>query len=260
VYLGDFHSTSAAGIPFILFGDTLRQLHFARGFPLPAILGLEEQLDGVLTEFWTHQGFVTFALEAGQHASPASVEAGEAVLWLALAHAGLLLGTPPEVPRSAARLNELRQGLPRLVEVISRRSIAPEDAFVMEPGFRNIDHARKGQLLARDKSGEIRAPDDGMVVLPLYQGLGGDGYFWGREASALWLFASQALRLAGATRLARLLPGVTRDPKGGLVADASSPVPMAFLRLLGYRRVRKVGEKLTIERCEPRQRGNFGPS
>lgn len=260
VYLGDFHSTSAAGIPFILFGDTLRQLHFARAFPLPAILGLEEQLDGVLTEYWTQQGFVTFALEAGQHESPASVEAGEAVLWLALAQAGLLLGTPPEVVRSAARLHELREGLPRLVEVISRRSIAPEDGFVMEPGFRNIDHAKKGQLLARDKSGEIRAPEDGMVVLPLYQGLGGDGYFWGREASALWLFASHALRLAGAPRLARLVPGVSADEKGRLVADVGSPVPMALLRLLGYRRVRKVGAKLTIERCNPQKRGNFEPS
>jgi predicted deacylase len=265
VYLGDFHSTSAAGIPFILFGDTLRQLHFARAFPLPAILGLEEQLDGVLTEYWTQQGFVTFALEAGQHASPASVEAGEAVLWLALAQAGLLAGTPPELARSTARLNELRQGLPRLVEVLYRRSIAPEDGFVMEPGFRNIDHAKKGQLLARDKSGEIRAAEDGMVVLPLYQGLGGDGYFWGREASRLWLFTSQVLRVAGATRLARLLPGLSRDEKGRLVTNASSPVPMGLLRLLGYRRVRKVGAKLTIERCNPQKnpkknqeaRGNF---
>lgn len=251
VYLGDFHSTSAAGIPFILFGDTLRQLHFARAFPLPAILGLEEQLDGVLTEYWTRQGFVSFALEAGQHQSPASVEAAEAVLWLALAHAGILLGAPPEVQRSAARLNELRQGLPLLVEVISRRSIAPEDGFVMEPGFRNIDHAKKGQLLARDKSGEIRASEDGMVVLPLYQGLGGDGYFWGREASALWLFTSQALRVTGAPGLARFLPGLRRDGKRRLVASERSPVPMRLLRLLGYRRVRKVGATLTIERCNP---------
>jgi len=254
VYLGDFHSTSAAGIPFILFGDTLRQLHFARAFPLPAILGLEEQLDGVLTGYWTRQGFVSFALEAGQHQSPASVEAGEAVLWLALAHAGILLGAPPELTRSAARLNELREGLPLLVEVISRRSIAREDGFVMEPGFRNIDHAKKGQLLARDKSGEIRASEDGMVVLPLYQGLGGDGYFWGRQASALWLFTSQALRVAGAPRLARFLPGLTQDEKGRLIAGERSPVPMRLLRLLGYRRVRKAGAKLTIERCNPQKR------
>jgi succinylglutamate desuccinylase len=260
VYLGDFHSTSAAGIPFILFGDTLRQLHFARAFPLPVILGLEEQLDGVLTEYWTRRGFVTFALEAGQHQSPASVEAGEAVLWLALAQAGLLVDAKVELARSAARLNELRQGLPRIVEVISRRSIEPSDRFVMEPGFRNIDHAKRGQLLARDKSGEIRAPEDGMVVLPLYQGLGGDGYFWGREASPVRLFASHALRLAGLGRLAALLPGVSRDERGRLVASARSRLPMGLLRLLGYRRVREVGAKLTIERCDPRQRGNFGPS
>jgi predicted deacylase len=249
VYLGDFHSTSAAGIPFILFGDTLRQLHFARAFPLPVILGLQEQLDGVLTDYWTRRGFVTFALEAGQHKSPSSVEAGEAVLWLALSHAGLLEGTPPEVTRSAARLDELRQGLPRLVEVISRRSITPEDGFVMEPGFRNIDHAKKGQLLAHDRSGEIRAGDDGMVVLPLYQGLGGDGYFWGREASAVRLFASQALRVLGVHRVASLLPGVHRAERGALQANVRSRVPMGFLRLLGYRRVRRVGGKLTFERC-----------
>ena len=50
----------------------------------------------------------------------------------------------------------------------------------MEPGFANLAPARAGQLLARDRGGEIRAPHDGVVILPLYQALGSDGYFWGR--------------------------------------------------------------------------------
>jgi hypothetical protein len=250
LFLADFHTTSAAGIPFILFGDTLRQRHFAQVFPLPILLGLEEQLDGVLTGYWTKRGFVTFALEGGQHKAPDSVDAVEAVLWLSLSRAGLLLDKPAELARSAELLDRRRAGLPRVVEVVSRRSITPDDEFVMEPGFRNIDHARKGQLLARDTGGEIRADEDGLVVLPLYQGLGGDGYFWGREMSAARLRTSEMLRLSGAGKLLGLLPGVHRDGSR-FVADARSarPLSLSVLQLMGYRRVRQEGSRLTIARC-----------
>ena len=254
VHLADLHTTSAAGIPFILFGDTLAQRRFAQAFPLPIILGLEEQVDGVLTGYWTRRGCTTFAIEGGQHASAESTDAIEAVLWLALARAGLLEdgAAAPELARSAALLDRRRAGLPRVVEVISRRSVSPEDSFRMEPGFRNIDRARKGQLLARDRSGEIRASADGMVILPLYQGLGGDGFFWGREVSGARLLASAALRSMGGDRLLGLLPGVTRDPQdpSRLVVDARAARPRALeiFQLFGYRRIRQHGAKLTLER------------
>ena len=51
VHLGDFHTTSAEGIPFILFGDTLPQRRFVRAFPIPVVIGLEEQVDGVQSAF-----------------------------------------------------------------------------------------------------------------------------------------------------------------------------------------------------------------
>jgi hypothetical protein len=250
VHLGDFHTTSASGIPFILFGDTLRQRYFARAFPLPVLLGLEEALDGVLTGYWSRHGCVTFALEGGQHKSPESVNAIEAVLWLALARARLLLDDPPELLRSAELLHRLRAGLPRVVEVRSRHPVSPEDAFVMEPGFRNIDYAKKGQLLARDRKGEIRASTDGLVVLPLYQGLGVDGFFWGREVSPARMLASQALRLSGAGQLLGLLPGVLRDKKnpGRFLVDPRSARALEVLQLFGYRRVRQQGRELTVER------------
>ena len=253
VHLVDLHTTSAAGIPFILFGDTLAQRRFARGFPLPAIIGLEEQLDAVLTEYWTRRGCTTFAIEGGQHASPDSTDALEAVLWLALVRAGLLDGgAPAEVTRSAALLDRRRAGLPRVVEVISRRSVSPEDGFRMEPGFRNIDRARKEQLLARDQSGEIRAPADGMVILPLYQGLGRDGFFWGREVSVARLLVSEALRSIGAERLLGILPGIKRDAQdpSRFVVDVPSarPLVLELLHLFGYRRIRRDGARLFVER------------
>jgi hypothetical protein len=45
----------------VLFGDTLAQRKLVRIFPLPIVLGLEEQLDGALSEYWTRRGCVTFA-------------------------------------------------------------------------------------------------------------------------------------------------------------------------------------------------------
>jgi len=42
---------------------------------------------------------------------------------------------------------------------------------------------RAGTLLARDKAGEIRAREDGIVVMPLYQGQGEDGFFLGRAVA-----------------------------------------------------------------------------
>src|SRR5690606_36651941 len=84
VCLVDLHTTSAAGLPFVLFGDTLRQRRFGFSFPLPVILGLEEQLDGVLSAYFTERGCISIGIEGGQHDDPASIDNLEACLWVAL--------------------------------------------------------------------------------------------------------------------------------------------------------------------------------
>jgi len=253
VHLCDFHSSSASGIPFVLFGDTLAQRRFVRVFPIPIIMGLEEQVDGVMSEYWTRRGCITFACEGGQHDDPSSVDALEAVLWLSLSEAGLLAGAAAtEVAKSNALLEHRRGGLPRVMEVVSRRAISLEDGFRMEPGFRNIDHARRDQLLARDRQGDIRAPTDGLVILPLYQGLGSDGFFWGRAVSEARMKASEILRHLGVDRLLGLLPGVERDPANPARFIVDTQIarlyPLDIFHLLGYRRVRERGHQFTVER------------
>lgn len=253
VTLADMHTSSAAGVPFVLFGDTLAQRRFVGAFPIPVIIGLEEQVDGALTEYWTRRGCVTFTVEGGQHDDPASVDSLESVLWLALHEAGVIEGAGlPEVREGRARLDARRGDLPRVLEVVSRRAITADDTFRMEPGFRNIARARAGQLLARDRRGEIVAPRDGVVILPLYQGLGSDGFFWGREVSGARMRASRVLREWGVDRLLALLPGVARDPDRAtrFVVDtqAARVVPLGVFQLFGYRRVRPRGGGVTVER------------
>lgn len=253
LHMGDFHTSSAHGIPFVLFGDTLPQRAFVQAFPIPVVMGLEEQVDGVQSAYWTRRGFVTFAVEGGQHDDPGSVDNLEAVLWIAMAQAGLIgEGSIPELGKSRGVLEEKRQDIPRLLEVVSRHAITEADAFEMAPGFRCLDHARKGQLLARDRTGAIHAKTDGMVILPLYQGLGSDGFFWGRKVSQARLTASSALRHMRLDRLLHLLPGVTRDPGNAsrFVVDThvAKLYPLDVFHVFGYRRVREDGDKLTVER------------
>jgi succinylglutamate desuccinylase len=178
VFFLDLHTTSAGGVPFGLSVDQPKQRAFAAHFPLPVILGLEDQVEGVLSQYLRARGATTLSVEGGQHTDPVSVGYLAAAIRIALDAAGLV--RLPGLEAARGELALARGELPPLIEILFRHAITPEEGFQMEPGFANIHPARAGQLLARDKSGEIRAPEDGVVLLPLYQPQGDDGFFFGR--------------------------------------------------------------------------------
>ncbi len=184
VVLVDLHSTSAAGVPFVACGTSAgqRALILRSGLPIPSILGLEDKVDGALSAYWNAHGCAAaITVEGGQHQDPATVDNLEAALLLVLEGTGMIAKNAiPDIAAARAMLDGRRGDLPRMMEVVSRFAITPDQGFTMVPGFRNVDYARARQLLARDKSGEIRATADGLVILPLYQGQGNDGFFWGR--------------------------------------------------------------------------------
>ncbi|MFQ5744312.1 MAG: succinylglutamate desuccinylase/aspartoacylase family protein, partial [Acidobacteriota bacterium] len=214
IYFLDLHTSSADGEPFVCIGDTLRNRAFARGFPVPVILGLEECIDGALLEYLNDLGLVTMGVEAGQHQRATSVDHHEAFIWLALLRAGNL--APEDLPWAAAYRRRLRhtcRRLPAIMEVRHRHPIEPEDEFHMEPGFRNFQMVDSGQLLARDRQGEIFASEAGRILLPLYQGLGSDGFFITCQVRALWLQLSRLLRHLPLDPLLRWLPGVRRHAR-----------------------------------------------
>ena len=185
VHVIDLHTTSAPGAPFAVIGGTPAHRAFAEQLPLPSILGLEEQLEGVLTRYLSAKGCVTMAIEGGQTDSPDAGAYHEAVVTIALAASGCV--APDHLPALAAArdlLTRARGALPPRIEVTARHDVLPEHEFRMEPGFANIHPTAAGTLLARERRGEIRAPYDGFVLLPLYQPQGRDGFFYGRAAPA----------------------------------------------------------------------------
>jgi succinylglutamate desuccinylase len=253
VYFLDLHTSSAAGAPFLTVGDTLRNRKFARRFPLPLILGLEEQVDGALLEYLNGFGIATMGVEGGQHGSKGAVDCLEALLWLVLLAIGLIdKAAVPDLARQRQTLIDASRGIPRVVEVRRRHAITPAEKFRMEPGYRNFQPIQEGETLARDATGPIHATEDGLILLPLYQGKGEDGFFVAREVRPIWLRLSSALRRARIGRLISLLPGVRRHPTRREVLVVNTRVarfyPLDVFHLFGFRKLRARGDALLVSR------------
>jgi len=150
--------------------DTLRNRPIAFSLRLPVVLGLEESVDGTLLEYLTEQGHRAVLVEGGAHADPRSVDLHAAAIWQVLVVAGLLDADKiPGFARHRRLLDEAGAGLPRVLELRHRHPIEPTDRFEMQPGLRGFMTVPKGRLLARDRNGEIRAPESGLLLMPLYQ-------------------------------------------------------------------------------------------
>jgi len=182
VFLLDLHTTSSPSAPFIATMDTPANREFARHFPVPLILGFGRIVDGTFFGYLSARGITSLVFEGGQHQDPSSIRNSEAAIWIALAGIGILRDPDlPQVSTSLGTLTKLARNLPRVLDIRHRHPVAPGDDFRMLPGFENFQPVSAGELLARDRGGEVRAPGDGRLLLPLYQAQGDDGFFLVRE-------------------------------------------------------------------------------
>ena len=242
----DLHTTSAAGQPFVVIGDSLLNRRFAFGLQAPVILGLEEQLEGTLLNYLSEQGHVSIGFEGGQHASPSAVENHTAAIWSVLTTASCLR------PQDASERTPPEQPVCPVLEIRYHHLLQANDDFVMEPGFTNFQSVRRGQLLARDRHGQICAPESGQILMPLYQGQGADGFFLVRTVRRFWLRLAVRLRRLRLERLLPLLPGVRRHPDQAATLVVEPRIArwfvMEIFHLLGFRKKRQQAGKLLVSR------------
>jgi succinylglutamate desuccinylase len=253
VFLLDLHTTSGNGPAFANLDDTLSNRKFAFELPVPLVVGIEEELTGTLASYLFDKGVITVGFESGQHEEERAVDRAEAAIWLALVSAGVLpRNRRPEVAAARQLLAAEGASLPRVVEVLHRHAIEVGDDFRMLPGFRSFKPVAAGQVVARDRRGDVAVDRSGMILMPLYQEQGQDGYFLVKEIRPFWLKLSEYLRRLRLDRLLGLLPGVTGHPTmaDGFTIDRrwARWWALELFHLLGYRRYGEARRYLVMAR------------
>lgn len=255
IHVLDLHTTSSESAPFSTVGDTLQNRELALRLPVPLVLGLEEQIDGAMLQYFDRLGWRSIGIEGGQHAAESSVEAHEDVVWIMLEALGLIEAASSSARKDRrVRLARQAEGLPRVVDVRHRHVVSEADGFRMHPGFRNFDPVQAGDEVGTDRAGPVRAAFAGRLFLPLYQRQGDDGFFIVRRLAPAWLAVSRLLRVSGADRVAPWLPGVQPHPARSdavVVARwARNRGVIGLLHLMGFTARGESGGAVMVRRQE----------
>lgn len=252
VFLLDLHTTSGPGPAFAVLEDTLANRTFALNFPVPMVLGFEEEVGGTLSDYLCERGVIGIGFEAGQHQEMIAADRAEAAVWIALEAAGLMKTRRPELEAARRQLEENSEGLPSIVEVRYRHAINGSDGFAMAPKQRTFQPVAAGQVVARDSAGPVASPTGGLLLMPLYQAQGDDGFFVVRRIQPVWLRLSTLARRLRMERVIHWMPGVrwhTERP-GAFVVDRkiARVLTLQLFHLLGFKRLGPDGRFVVLVR------------
>lgn len=181
----DLHTTSAEGGIFCIPTDDKASLRLAKELHAPVILGLLEGIKGTLLHFAAGNHFfseghpkftIGAAFEAGQHDDPLSVTRSVSAIIACLQACGCI-GPTDVVYSYDDILLQYGAALPKVTSLRHVHHIRPGDGFKMRPGYVNFQPVQSGEHLADDVRGPVLSPDKGLILMPLYQSKGSDGFF-----------------------------------------------------------------------------------
>ncbi|MEP1226412.1 MAG: succinylglutamate desuccinylase/aspartoacylase family protein [Ekhidna sp.] len=249
----DLHTTSSESQPFISINDTLKNRFFARRYPLPIILGLEEHLDGTILSYINELGHIAIGVEGGQHDALSSIENHEAIIWSTLSFADCINSTQiPEAKHTYEVLAKNALDGKRIFEVRYRHQVDTNSSFTMNSGYINFQPVRKNEVLAKELDSQVQSPEKGRLFMPLYQKLGNDGFFIVREIRKFWLDVSAFLRKIHFHRFIQFLPGIGKYKELDHTIVVNRKIArwyvIDFFHLLGFRRKLKEGNKMIFIR------------
>lgn len=250
--LMDLHTVSSESPAFAYVEDSLPARKIGLALDLPLVVGLGEELTGLLADYaTTHLGVLSLLAEAGTHEDPESVTIHEAAIWITMQTLGMIDDADADAFAGfdvRAKLHAAAdQQAGRFFDIRQRVTIG-------DPPLEMLDRARaftrvwKGitPIARRTHQGAtetIRAPADGILFMPNRQARKNptdDAFFILRPVWTRFLRLSGLLRQqAWPHRLLRLLPGVKADPADPHTLrvdhDVAALMARDLLHLLGYR-------------------------
>lgn len=185
VIILDLHTTSSSGGIFTLVSEEKRSLDIGLELHGPVIRGMMAGLTGTTMHFFNDENLgiptTSIVFESGQHNENLSINRAIAAIINCLRTVGCIDGKYVENVHDELLL-EFSKNLPDVSELQYCHSITEHDGFRMFPGFKNFQPIKKGDLLGVDNHGDVRAQSQGMILMPLYQSQGDDGYFIVRKS------------------------------------------------------------------------------
>ena len=179
IFLLDLHTTTAEGGIFLLPTLEEKSISIAKSMNAPIIVGLVEKLNGTMIKYYAERpdaDITALVFEAGQHDDPLSINRTIAAVINCIRTIGCVAEEDID-NRFEQLLIDYSKDLPKMAKFLYSHHIAPDDAFVMKPGYRNFDMIQKNEVLAADRYGPIISKFDGLILMPHYQSKGEDGFF-----------------------------------------------------------------------------------
>ena len=180
IYLLDLHTTSSDGGIFCIATLEPDSIEIANQIHAPVITGLLQGLTGTTLHYFnrTNKGIDTTAIafEGGQHDDPLAVNRCIAATINFMRAVEVIY--PHHVDNQHDQiLQNYAKHHPKLVKVTYRFHVDDNEQWEMNPGYKNFQAVVKGEELAQYKGNKIYAPYDGLILMPLYQNQGNDGFF-----------------------------------------------------------------------------------
>lgn len=180
--LVDLHSTSSEKGDFIIIPEDESKNPIVKALSLPIIIDLNKHLEGTLLQYMHDRGFVSFAFEGGAVGTDEAHPLHVSGIWELLYASGMISNeTRMTYSQYDAYINQHHLDLPKRVSVLYHHKVREDQEFNMKPGYHNFMNVKKGEVLAKDNRGDIKASHDGMIFMPLYQNEGEDGFFIVKE-------------------------------------------------------------------------------
>jgi succinylglutamate desuccinylase len=176
----DLHTTSSEDGIFSVTSEEKENETVALGMYAPVLRGILKGIDGSTIHYFNTKNIgintTTIAFESGQHNNPMSVKYAISGIINCLRAVGCVQPVDVE-KRHKNRLKERCANFPKIIKIIYKHEIQPEDRFKMNPGYVNFQKISKGESLATDAKGNVLSPYDGFILMPMYQQQGQEGFF-----------------------------------------------------------------------------------
>lgn len=185
----DLHTTTAHGGIFTIPAPNEEARRIGLSMHAPVLHGFLDGLKGTTLHYFSKENFdvdmTAVCFEAGQHESEDSYKHAVSAIIKCFKSIGGFYAKDIESKHDLL-LEARSKGLPLEAKLMYVHPVKPEDEFRMTDAkvYNNFDPIEQGEILAYDKNGAISSLCKGLILMPLYQDQGSDGFFVIQEITA----------------------------------------------------------------------------